>query len=346
MGVPNGAKVDEGTAQRVAADALQHDAVWVVSIPDALEKDPTRLVEQKIGERLSKQYEQTFGNKRLALYTNGIRNVKDVPRGNFSPQVRHEDTFDDRLKLVGVDLPVREVLSGDVVSVVTYWQSQDLTTINLSLQKPNGDIVARVAIPISIGAFERAQGDLQVPPDTNVDELRVVAQARLNTLPIGRLRISSRADVVTNVGDAVMQPRGERFGETIRLDGVALSQKNFRAGDTVPLTLFWQTDATLPTSYSVFVHLLGTQYNPAQNNLLWGQVDRLPLDGKLPTTAWSPNQMIADAYQVKLADNAPPGSYKIEIGLYDATGARLHVFDANGNDNGDALIVGEFEVVK
>ena len=47
---------------------------------------------------------------------------------------------------------MREALPGDVVTVVTYWQAQDLTTINLSLQKPNGDIVARAA------AFEAYDG--------------------------------------------------------------------------------------------------------------------------------------------------------------------------------------------
>lgn len=343
-GVPNGTRVADATAAHVAADALQHNAVWVVSIPDALQQDPMRLVEQKIAARLPKQYEQTFGDKRLALFSNTIRNVKDVPSQNFSPQTLRDDTFDARLKLVGVDVPVREAMPGDVVSVVTYWEAQDLTTINLSLQTSDGNIVARAAIPISIGAHERAQGDLQVPPRANADDLQIVAQARLRALPIGALHILPRANVNSNVTDAAMQPHTERFGQNIALKGVSLPQNKFRAGENVQLTLFWQTDVPISTSYTVFVHLLGTQYNPAQNNLLWGQIDRLPLDGKLPTTAWTPGQTIADPYQVKLADNAPAGGYRIEIGLYDATGTRLRVFDANGNDAGDSLIVGEIQV--
>lgn len=346
VGVPNGAQVSEATAERVAAQVASHDAVWVVTIPDALQKDPTRLIEQTIAERLPKQYEQTFGDKRLALYASEIRNVKDVPRENFSPQILRDDLFDARLKLVGVDLPIYEAFGGDVVRVVTYWQAQDLTTINLALQKLNGEIVARAAIPISIGAHERAQGDLQIPPDANPGELRVVAQARLNSLPLGAIQVLPRDGTNANVNDAAMQPRGERFGEKIRLVGVNTPTKKFRAGESVPLTLFWQTDAAISTSYSVFVHLLGDQYNPAQNNFLWGQIDRLPLDGKLPTTAWTPMQTIADAYQVKFDQDAPPGVYKIEIGLYDANGTRLRVFDVNGNDVGDALIVGQVEIEK
>ncbi len=346
IGVPNGAQVSEATAQHIAAQVASHDAVWVVTIPDALQKDPTRLIEQTIAERLPKQYEQTFGDKRLALYASEIRNVKDVPRENFSPQILRDDVFDARLKLVGVDLPIHEAFGGDVVRVVTYWQAQDLTTINLALQQPNGEIVARAAIPISIGAHERAQGDLQIPPDANPGELRVVAQARLNSLPLGAIQVLPRDGTNANVNDAAMQPRGERFGQNIRLVGVNTPTKKFRAGESVPLTLFWQTDAAISTSYSVFVHLLGDQYNPAQNNFLWGQIDRLPVDGKLPTIAWAPKQTIADAYQVKFDQDAPPGVYKIEIGLYDANGTRLRVFDVNGNDVGDALIVGQVEIEK
>ncbi|MBI4674197.1 MAG: hypothetical protein HY741_21345, partial [Chloroflexi bacterium] len=348
IGVPNGAPVNQATAQRVAADALQHRGVWVVTIPDALQKDPRRLVEQKIAERLPKQYEQTFGDKRLALYADTLRNVKDAAPENFSPLVARNDVFDDRLKLVGVDLPAREALAGDVVRVVTYWQAQDLATLNLSLQKSNGEVVASVSAPISIGAHERAQADLQIPPDVNANDLRVVAQARLNALPLGTIRVLPREKIGVTSG-AGMEPRSERFGGAIRLIGVTLPRASVRAGDPstssgLPITLFWQTDAPLDTSYTVFVHLLGAQYNPAQNNFLWGQVDRLPVDGKLPTNAWTPQQTIADAYRVKADDNAPPGVYRIEIGLYDANGTRLRVFDAQGKDIGDALIVGQVEI--
>jgi 4-amino-4-deoxy-L-arabinose transferase-like glycosyltransferase len=348
VGVPNGAPVNEATAQRVAAEALRRDAVWVVSIPDALQKDPTRLLEQTLAQRLQKQYEQSFGDKRLALYTNAVRNVKDVPPESFTPQVSRSDVFDERLKLVGVDLPVREVSAGDIVRVVTYWESQDLTTLNVSLR--NGDqVLATSSIPISIGARERAQADLQVPPDLGRavvpgTPIHIVAQARLREQVIGELDFRSSPGTPPTITDEPAVLHTERFGDSIRLIGVTPPGETFRAGENVPITLFWQTDAPLSASYTVFVHLLGEQYNPAQNNFLWGQVDRLPLDGRLPTTAWSPDQTIPDAYQVKLDERVPKGKYKIEIGLYDSSGTRLRVFDANGKDLGDALIAGEVQV--
>ncbi len=342
IGVPNGAPVNEATAQRVAADALQHRGVWVVTIPDALQKDPQRLVEQKIAERLPKQYEQIFGDKRLTLYADSVRNVQDAASANFAPLAARNDALDERLKLVGIDLPVREALPGDVVRVVTYWAAQDLTTLNFTLQTADGEIVARAPATLSIGAHERAQADLQIPPDTNANELRVVAQARLGALTLGALAVLPRANVQKM--ETPTQPRAERFGAHIRLVGAALPSNVARAGDAVPLTLTWQTDAPLDTSYTVFAHLLGAQYNAAQNNFLWGQVDRIPMDGKLPTNAWTPRQNIVDAYAIPLDDHAPPGAYQIEIGFYDANGTRLRVYDAQGNERGDALIVGEIQV--
>ncbi|HZQ05748.1 MAG TPA: glycosyltransferase family 39 protein, partial [Anaerolineae bacterium] len=207
IGVPNGKAVDANTAQRVAAQALQRNGVWVVTIPDALAQDPQRLVEKNIAEHLPKQYEQTFGDKRLTLYANTIRNVKDAPPQTFSPQIIRNNVFNDHLKLIGADLPVREAFAGDVMRVVTYWQAQDLTTINLALQTSDGRDVARVSIPISIGAHERAQGDLQIPPNAQPQELRVIAQAHLNSIQIGTLRVLPRASDTNGASDAPLDAR-------------------------------------------------------------------------------------------------------------------------------------------
>jgi hypothetical protein len=91
-------------------------------------------------------------------------------------------------------------------------------------------------------------------------------------------------------------------------------------------------------NYVVFVHILGSEFNAAQNNFLWGQLDRVP---SIPPTAWQPNQTVADPYRVPVAANAPAGKYKIEVGMYDAvTGARLKL-----NDGSDAVIIAEIEIV-
>jgi hypothetical protein len=90
----------------------------------------------------------------------------------------------------------------------------------------------------------------------------------------------------------------------------------------------------------VFVHLLGQEFNRAQNNFLWGQVDSIPVNGALPTTAWSIDEVIRDAYALPILPNAPAETYRIEIGLYDAaTGVRLKMADGTDALVLDSLIV-------
>lgn len=352
VGVPNGAAVDAAAAARIAAQVKQNRAVWVVSIPDSLEKDPQRLVENAIARAMPKQFEQTFGDKRLALYTSQIRNVKDVPRENFSPLSARDDKFDDRLELIGVDLPIRQAQPGDTVRAVTYWASQDLATINLRLMRPGGSEdteLANQAIPISIGAHERAEADFVIPPNedgklySDYANLYIVAEARLTKRQIGQIQVLPR--VVEKTHSELTAKFNYTLGENIHFAGDYLPQREFHAGDNLPITLVWWAHRPETTSYKVFVHLLGAQYNAVQNNFLWGQVDSIPLGGKLPTSAWSPNQNIVDPYSIPIETDAPPGVYQIEAGMYDpATGARLPVFDTKGKNVGDSVIVGTVEI--
>jgi hypothetical protein len=90
---------------------------------------------------------------------------------------------------------------------------------------------------------------------------------------------------------------------------------------------------------------VGSEWNTAQNNPLWGQVDRLPVDGNAPTNAWAPGQVVGDPYALPVDPNAPPGQYTLTVGLYDAlSGERLPVHDAAGNFVGDEIVIGQVNV--
>jgi hypothetical protein len=75
----------------------------------------------------------------------------------------------------------------------------------------------------------------------------------------------------------------------------------------------------------VFVHLLDAQ------NKVVASGDAAPSNGEFPTTGWLENEYITDAHTMVLGD-VPPGTYSIEIGVYDAaTGTRLKM--ADGQDH-------------
>ena len=97
------------------------------------------------------------------------------------------------------------------------------------------------------------------------------------------------------------------------------------------LTLYWHALTELEEDYTIFTHLLGESYNPASGSFLWGQKDNMPLDGSYPTSRWLENEVVVDKYDVAIQPDAPPGLYRIEVGMYLLeTGQRLPVSDDRG----------------
>jgi 4-amino-4-deoxy-L-arabinose transferase-like glycosyltransferase len=91
-------------------------------------------------------------------------------------------------------------------------------------------------------------------------------------------------------------------------------------GDRLYLVLLWQASAKIPESYTVFTHLYDEQER------IWGQEDSPPVSGSYPTSLWSPGEKILDRYQILVDPKAPPGEYRLAVGMYDPnTGDRLRV---------------------
>ena len=102
-------------------------------------------------------------------------------------------------------------------------------------------------------------------------------------------------------------------------DGIALAGYSLDS-QTLDLTLYWQATDTPSQDYTVFVHLLDESEAPR------GQRDGPPVGGDYPTSLWIPGELVEDSYPILFPANAPPGPYRVFLGLYDeATLARLPV---------------------
>ncbi len=129
----------------------------------------------------------------------------------------------------------------------------------------------------------------------------------------------------------VQHPLHLNLDGQIELLGYDLSTDQVRPGDTLELTLYWHALTELEEDYTIFTHLLGESYNPASGSFLWGQKDNMPLDGSYPTSRWLENEAVVDRYAIAVQPDAPPGLYRIEVGMYLLeTGQRLPVFDDQG----------------
>lgn len=325
LGVPNGKTMTADDADALVRRALNHSsAVWLVTLPDALATDPTKLLEAQLARELSKQSERTIGDKRLTLYAPSQRDYVNMPRENFAPQYPRADQVDLNTQLVGYDLPTRQVNAGDTLRLVTYWHATHpaMVSVRLSglvtttLQMPSGDLL-------------RYENDFAIPPDASG-----TFAITLNQIELARVSVTPRS--IDSSTKNISQPTDDRLGDAIHLIGYNLPITNYHPGNPVSLTLFWRADRTIDKSYTAFAHLVGAQWNPVSNNPLWGQVDHTPAP---PTSAWLPNEIVADAYQIQIDPNAPPGKYQIEIGMYDAaTGVRLPT------DHGDSVFITEIEI--
>ena len=94
----------------------------------------------------------------------------------------------------------------------------------------------------------------------------------------------------------------------------------------------------MDVAYTVFTHLLD------QHEQVRGQKDNAPVNGTYPTTLWVPGEIVVDEYDIPVAADAAPGTYTIEVGLYDLkTMQRMAVFDPAGIV-GDRILMGDVEI--
>ncbi len=112
-----------------------------------------------------------------------------------------------------------------------------------------------------------------------------------------------------------------------------------KPGDILKTTLTWQSLAPAEESYTVFVHLIDAGNQPIAG------LDYTPLGGSMPThlwiPKWLPGQTMLDPYRLQVPENLAPGTYYLEVGLYEmVSGRRLHISDQEGDLAGDRFILG------
>jgi hypothetical protein len=77
---------------------------------------------------------------------------------------------------------------------------------------------------------------------------------------------------------------------------------------------------------------------------LCGQYDNLPLNGAFPTSHWSPGTIVREWCDVSIQPGTPPGSYWLEMRMYQPdTAENLEVF-VGGKSQGKTIILGQVEV--
>ncbi|MDY7078929.1 MAG: glycosyltransferase family 39 protein [Chloroflexota bacterium] len=126
---------------------------------------------------------------------------------------------------------------------------------------------------------------------------------------------------------------GDKKG-VARLLGYHITPAAVAPGDTVDVTIYWQTLSQPDQNYAIFVHLL------SDAGTMVAQRDTYPGLGSYPTAAWEPGVAFADTYRLHVPETAyAPDVGYVQVGVYLPDGPRLTTSDGR-----DALRLATVEI--
>jgi hypothetical protein len=131
------------------------------------------------------------------------------------------------------------------------------------------------------------------------------------------------------------------FGGQIVLKAYEVPRLQFKPGESIPLTFFWQAQPALADDYDFFVQLTTLQAG------IVSQIDGPP-QGIGPTSRWPVNDVVFNHYQLSIPVTTAPGEYQLRIGFYQPdTKTRVPIAEAGRGeqDNLGALILRSIEIV-
>jgi len=187
---------------------------------------------------------------------------------------------------------------------------------------------------------------LTASPNDTMPEL----DARLDELKARDAQEVMRADgsnswgpgiVVFKIPPIQQHPLYAWFSPAISFRGYDLNQETFKPGEEISLMLYWESAEVIKENYIVFVHVL----DPNTGKLIAGQ-DGPPDYGNTPTWKWLGDmQFIRDQRLVTIPADAPPGTYTLSIGMYDAdTQQRVQILDLQNQPIGNDLTLQEIKI--
>lgn len=203
------------------------------------------------------------------------------------------------------------------------WQPQVSLPQSFALDLP-GDLAAGL-YDLKLGLYYVGSGE-PVPvvayQGSDGAELWTLRQLKVPLPPVagGELAALTRTDAV--------------LGDNIGLEGYRTTAPAvLQPGDQFDLVLYWRARAAVREDYTVFVHLLDP------SGALRAQQDSAPRGGTYPTFIWDKDEVVPDTYTLTVPTGAPPGEYRVAVGMYSRAVAsafpRLPVRDASGAPAGD-----------
>jgi hypothetical protein len=279
---------------------------------------------------------------------------------------------DDRLRIVGYDLPSATARQGEPLALILYQSTPEPLegiwmpyaqlgpvearwTTDSRLLTPQwlpGEIVAEryeIPVPFNLPPGEYplrlgyadltgARPELALSSGETTVELATISVVPNPDAPPQATLERALANLDNQV--ALMSSRTRAGWQTRRAPWE--EPLSVPSGGVLHLTLNWRALVSPRESATIFIHLLDGSGQPVFVH------DYTPLGGASPTylwfPKWLPGQNFTDPYRLVLPE-LPPGDYLLEVGMYGMTSLRrFPVVDLEGNLAGDRVILGPVRV--
>ena len=120
--------------------------------------------------------------------------------------------------------------------------------------------------------------------------------------------------------------------------GYNLHPQPTAGGDPLIVTLFWHVLSTPPAERFVYLRLVD------ENGHIWASADSPPVMGLWPVSQWQPDMLIEDAHELPIPPGTSPGTYQLEVGLYNPDSGEIIPASGQPLGQGGGLLLGEVEV--
>lgn len=289
---------------------------------------------------------------------------------NFTPPARLDiplnARFDNQLELLGFNVNLSPRQPGDRIKIVAYWRAlrtmsrQHIGSFHLldntatswgqadhplgsdyptllwtpgeivedTYNLPIRDYVAAGLYNLKFSVYDYESGAFKFLPITTPQTPEPAKE-----LNPARVRVLDPAQTTPP-----QHPLQVTLDEQIQLLGYTVAAPRLSRETPLQLALYWQVVRPPAADYTVFTQLLGP------DGQVWGQQDNQPQGGSYPTSVWAAQNTVVDRYALKLKDGAPPGRYRLLVGMYNlVNGQRLPAINLNGQPlPNDAIELGEF----
>lgn len=281
--------------------------------------------------------------------------------------IQHTTNVDlgDKMRLLGYDLPTREVEPGGELALTLYWQvlapmEQDWSLfvhlndpvigapiaqrdmypgqglLATSLLEPGQQLADRIVIQVPPTVYAPAEAELAVGLYNYVTGERLLMAGGQSSISLETISIQSAQET------PYPNPVRFNFADQMALIGYQVEPRRLYAGETLTLTLYWEALDEMEIDYTIFTHLRDLE-DPS--NRIYAQHDAPPPNG---TLTWHKGDVIETPFSLTLAEDTPAGVHEIEIGIYhrdEAGGSpRLALVTPDGRIVDDFLILGKVRV--